>query len=286
MDTPTLTAMVVDYERGAPIAGEWYSETSHYFDLTLSARSAGSRGRFRDLFSDYERLGKVFLAPAGYRFHGAGGEGRQQSLYLYVRAEPLFEDEPELGQSIAPVLRNCLCIGDEVVRETLSRIAREVCQPSFASKVLVEGLGLTALGETARLLRIQQERSARKGGLPAWRMKLIEARVREGDGMPSVAELAQLCGLSRRQLSRAFREETGRTISSFIQDLTIEHAKTLLVETDRPINEVALGVGFAGAASFSVAFRRFTGESPRIFRTARRARRYAVLPKTHYAPKA
>ncbi|CAN7168186.1 helix-turn-helix transcriptional regulator [Phenylobacterium sp. LjRoot225] len=272
MDTPALTAIVVDFERDFPIAGSWLSDDVHFFDMALSARPAASRGFFADVSNEPRNYGKVFVVPAGYRLHGEGPVCRQRSLYLFLRPNRLFPDEQQLGEDLTPVLRECLNLKSDAVRETLGRIAREVHEPGFASELLVEGLGLTALAETARALRNARDHGAGRGGLPPWRRKLIEERVRCGDSPPTIAELAKLCGLSRRQLMRAFREETGRTVGAFVQDLTLERAKTLLRETERPIGVVAAEVGFANAAAFATAFRRATGQTPRSFRAARRAR--------------
>jgi AraC family transcriptional regulator len=69
---------------------------------------------------------------------------------------------------------------------------------------------------------------------------------------------------------RAFREQTGRTIGDFLQDEMLNRAKHLLHETDDSIADVAARIGFRSATSFSTAFRREIGESPRAFRTSRR----------------
>jgi AraC family transcriptional regulator len=275
METPTLNAMVVDYHRDCDVAGDWYSDKLHYFDMSLAARPASSRGCFSDLQQEPETLGKIFFAPAGYRLHAEGGQGRQHTLFVFMRTQPLFPDE-ELEEVLSPVIRTCLKVRNDTVRDVLARIGAEVCAPSFASELLVEGLGLTLLAESARMIRTLSADAVRKGGLSPWRMRLIEERVRTARTLPSLAELSELCGLSRRQLMRAFREETGQTIGSFIQALTVERAKALLSDTDMPVGVVAGEVGFATAAAFSVAFRRATGQTPRSFRsrlTGRAARR-------------
>jgi AraC family transcriptional regulator len=271
VDTSALTAMMADVDGDFPIAGDWYSDEVHYFDMSLSARPAGARGCFADSFSDYQRVGKVFFAPAGYRYHGEGGQGRQQRIIIFLRARAPSDDELEFGGNLAPVLRHCMHLQSNVLRELLSRIGREICQPGFASELLLEGLGITLLAETARLLRTLRTDSVRKGGLSAWRMKIIEDRVRCGGPHPTLSELAGLCGLSRRHLVRTFREETGQTIGSFVQHLIMERAKALLSETEQPIKVVAANLGFANPAAFATAFRRASGQRPRDFRAARRA---------------
>jgi AraC family transcriptional regulator len=262
---------MVDFERDFPIAGYWRSDDVHFFDMALSGRPPASRGFFADVSDEPRTYGKIFVVPAGYGLHGEGPVCRQRSLYLFLRPNRLFPDEQQLGEGLAPVLRECLNLRSDAVHDTLKRIAREVYEPGFASELLVEGLGLTALAETARALRSSRDHGARRGGLPPWRRKLIEDRVRCGESPPTITELAELCGLSRRQLMRAFREETGRTVGAFVQELTLERAKVLLRDTERPIGVVAVDVGFANPAAFATAFRRATGQTPRSFRAARGA---------------
>jgi AraC family transcriptional regulator len=73
--------------------------------------------------------------------------------------------------------------------------------------------------------------------------------------------------MSPRHLIRAFRQQTGQTIGSFVQQITIERARKLLAETDDSIKVVAAKVGFSSAAAFATAFRRSCGVSPLQFRT-------------------
>lgn len=275
IDAPTVTAMIVDLERDFPTSGNWYSADVHYFDMSFIPRPAASRGCFADVFTEYQTYGKVFVAPAGYRLNGQGAEGAQHSLNVFVRAHPLFPDEVALGGDLEPVLRDCLRFRGGAVNRILERIAAAVAAPRFASDLLVEGMGITLLAEAARLIEARASSLHPKGGLPLWRMRLIEERVRDGDGLPAIAELAELCGLSRRQLTRAFREETGRTITAFVRELTLERAQRLLSESDLPIGSIAQEVGFTNAAAFSYAFRRETGQTPRAFRDANLHRKKA-----------
>ena len=270
IDTTTVTALIVDLERDFPVSGNWYSPDVHYFDMSFIPRPPASRGCFEEVFSQRQNYGKVFVAPAGYRLSADGSDGLQRSVNVFIGAHPLFPDEPVLGQDIEPLLRDCLRFNSDTVRHILERIAKEVMQPGFGSDVLVEGLGVTLVVEAARMLQCRLESQGRKGGLPKWRVNLIEERIRSNERFPSISELAELCRLSRRQLTRAFRDETGRTVSSFVREITFERAKTLLTNSDRPIKDIATEVGFKSAAAFAGAFRRATGLTPVVFRATRR----------------
>lgn len=267
-DVSSFSAICGQYERDQPSAGSWHADQIHYFDLSLSGRPDTSHGCFADAFRDYQRLGRIFFVPAGHRCNGEGGAGQQRNLFVFLRTRSEYPDEAMFDGGSAPELRQCLNLKCAAIEDLLVRIAREMAAPGFASEMMLEGLGITLLVETARMLKSLRPHDTRKGGLPPWRLKIIEDRIRSGEHLPSVAELADLCGISRRQLMRAFREETGQTLGAFVQQQAQDRARTLLAEGGEPIAMIAARIGFGSAAAFSTAFRRATGQSPRDFRAA------------------
>ncbi|HUD30491.1 MAG TPA: helix-turn-helix transcriptional regulator [Novosphingobium sp.] len=266
VSSATASASLVAQERDGPVAGQWYSRDSHFFNLSLTGRPASARGRFEGMDGGYHPVGELFFLPAGRRYLARGGPGRQRTLFVEISADEQLREELGIDAQSGAVMRTCMNMPFDRLRDLLVRMAREVRDPGFASGLMIEGLGVTLLAETLRMLQRMEASAARKGGLSPWRLRTIEARIRDGGSLPSLGELAELCGLSKRQLMRAFREETGRTVGAFVQDLTLERAKELLQATDLPIGEVASRVGFTTTTSFSTAFRRLTGESPRSFR--------------------
>jgi two-component system, response regulator YesN len=49
-------------------------------------------------------------------------------------------------------------------------------------------------------------------------------------------------------------------------NLRMEHAKTLLLQTDEPINDIAMSVGYIHAISFGRTFKKVVGVTPGDFR--------------------
>lgn len=266
IDAPSLTSVMSEYERDFCVTGEWVSDDTHYLDLSLSGRPPGAWGRFTEVSGELQRVGKLLFIPAGQRYSGRGGCGRQRSISVFLRTRPLLEEEHSLGVDLAPVLQHCLHLRSNALDELMLRIGRETSEPGFASELMLEGLGLSLFVEAARLLRTLQLERSHKGGLSAWRLRLIEDRVRSNGPQATLTELAKLCGLSRRHLIRAFREQTGQTLGTFVQRWNMQRAKTLLRETDRPVKLIAGELGFASQSSFATAFRRSCGQTPRQFR--------------------
>ncbi|MDH6590524.1 DNA-binding response OmpR family regulator [Variovorax sp. TBS-050B] len=102
---------------------------------------------------------------------------------------------------------------------------------------------------------------------------LVEAAVRliENDlaHVPPLAELAARVGTHEKRLSRAFRAHMRRTVFEFVREARLARAQRLLTDSALSVEEVALAVGFSGAANFSTAFRERFGSTPGGFRRMR-----------------
>jgi len=82
----------------------------------------------------------------------------------------------------------------------------------------------------------------------------------------SLKELAKKHNVSPGYLSTLFRKETGVTLSSFIIQKRMDHAKHLLKNTALQIQTVAQYCGFLDLNYFSRLFRKITGETPSQYR--------------------
>jgi LacI family transcriptional regulator len=72
--------------------------------------------------------------------------------------------------------------------------------------------------------------------------------------------------MSRRALEQRFQKALGRTPKEEILRLQIDRAKQLLRETTLRIEQIAGKSGFASFKYFARAFRRETGQTPRVYR--------------------
>jgi transcriptional regulator GlxA family with amidase domain len=78
------------------------------------------------------------------------------------------------------------------------------------------------------------------------------------------AALADLAGVSVRQLERLFTEQLGSSIGRHYLALRLDHARRLLRQTSLSVIETALACGFSNAAHFSRAYRARFGGPPRV----------------------
>ncbi|MDR2119172.1 MAG: helix-turn-helix domain-containing protein [Tannerellaceae bacterium] len=78
----------------------------------------------------------------------------------------------------------------------------------------------------------------------------------------SVSMLAAEVGLSRAQLHRKLKEQTGVPAGDFIRNIRMKQAGDLLKGKKISISQVAWAVGFSNQTHFSTAFKKFHGMSP------------------------
>jgi AraC-like DNA-binding protein len=78
----------------------------------------------------------------------------------------------------------------------------------------------------------------------------------------TLERMAANAGMSRSAFASAFKHATGTTPAAYSLDWKLNVAASLL-RAGRPVKQVALDLGFADAPTFSRAFRRRTGASPR-----------------------
>jgi len=92
-----------------------------------------------------------------------------------------------------------------------------------------------------------------------------------------IEALARSVHLSRAHFIRSFRDTFGETPHRYLQRRRIERAMAFLRETDRPVSEISLDVGFLSLGTFSRTFREIVGVSPSAYRTREQAAPRAAI---------
>jgi len=83
-------------------------------------------------------------------------------------------------------------------------------------------------------------------------------------------ELAKVACLSPNHLLRMFKQLFHQTPHQFLTKARLERAQKLLVQTDRPIIDICLSVGYESVGSFNTLFRRRVGMPPTTYRCRNR----------------
>lgn len=99
------------------------------------------------------------------------------------------------------------------------------------------------------------------------RLKNVLAYIKDHyQNVITLAELAELAGMSPKYFCRAFSQMTGKTPVEYLNYYRIEQAGERLVFTEDSVTEIALDCGFRDMSYFSRTFARYKGVSPRAYR--------------------
>ena len=82
----------------------------------------------------------------------------------------------------------------------------------------------------------------------------------------SVEAISETFGRSRTSLFLLFKDGTGNSLLYIINKVRIRHAKEMLINTEKAVNEIAVETGFASAVSFARVFKKYTQLPPGKYR--------------------
>lgn len=82
----------------------------------------------------------------------------------------------------------------------------------------------------------------------------------------SLTTVSSRFGMSEVYLSQFFKEHVGINFSDYVEQIRMDHAKTMLAETELPIQQIAGRVGYNSLNTFCRAFKRLNGVSATSFR--------------------
>lgn len=111
---------------------------------------------------------------------------------------------------------------------------------------------------------------AHQTGTPE-RLQLVMQYLQANYAKPiTLSQLAALEHVSVSYLSRQFRRYTGKTVITYLNELRVQAAQALLIQTDEPVETIAERAGFESPKYFSRIFRAKMGISPKSYRAQMR----------------
>jgi AraC family transcriptional regulator len=241
------------------------SHRCYMLNLSLSGRTTGGAARnLRSMRNDCETIGRMWLVPPDQTLEFSSVEGQGRSIRCMLDAglfESFLADAPRWRDD-DDFFHAAFNISGGQIEWLLRRMYRELRNPDFATLQVIETLARQLTVEIIRALRLRREdASFHVGGLAPWRLRLIDQRLHNEEVLPGLEELANLCDMTVRHLSRSFRSETGRTLGKHIEAAMVDRASRML-RGGAPVRKVAAALGYASPGSFATAFRRATGMLP------------------------
>ena len=112
--------------------------------------------------------------------------------------------------------------------------------------------------------------------IPPMESLLLKAKneiVRDIALNPTITEIAYDCGVSREHFSREFNKRFGVTLKDFISHERSETLKSLLLNTDMSLKEIAEKMNFSSDSNMIKYFKKINTITPTEFRQANRVRK-------------
>ncbi len=135
-------------------------------------------------------------------------------------------------------------------------IYRERCGIAISTTVL--NTPVRPPGSANTHLKDKDLRSFRSSVSVAIRPYLVEGR-------PNIERTAEICQLTPRTLQRRLKDE-GLSYSQLLDELIFEMARQELVNSNKPIVDISMEMGYSLATHFTRAFKKHHGVSPRAYR--------------------
>ncbi|WP_024768868.1 AraC family transcriptional regulator [Aquimarina macrocephali] len=136
------------------------------------------------------------------------------------------------------------------------------------SQVIVDKLGEVLFIHTLRAYI--QRNKAKKGFVAAMQDERIGKVLKAIHSAPEMnwrlVSLARIAGMSRTSFSNQFRDLMGETPLNYITQWRMLQAKELLIESNKPVGEIANEVGYQSEAAFNRVFKKRVTLTPLKFR--------------------
>jgi len=226
----------VDFRDESRKAGNWLSEDQFaVVPATLSHQTAARRGGHNHLaiYTSDEQLTAIQARL-----------GSLSRMRAKLRAPTFFGTTPQMRSLLG------LCqTSDPADRAALS-----------VREHLVAALLIDCLAQIERCEPLAMPSGATHGDALVSEVKAYIA-TNVSDAL-SLDHIAETFGLSRRHVTRLFRDKTGMSIGDYHDRERITRARALLGTTDLPIGEVAWRVGLDSGSALARLMRRVAGLSP------------------------
>jgi AraC family transcriptional regulator len=219
--------------------------------------------------------GAIWLSPVGVSKEIAITAPIPETVHLYLPTA-LFDrlkDDFDLLGAPASSICNAAGIGDEVIEQIGRSILSEITAETAASRMYVE---TASLALAARLLQkycdsgAYAPAEALSHGLDQRRLNRVldhvEANIKSDI---TLDDLAKIAGYSPFHFARKFTLAMGIAPHRYISRIRLENAMAELARGKLQLAEIALNAHFSSQASFTRAFHRATGMTPREYQRRR-----------------
>jgi AraC family transcriptional regulator len=207
---------------------------------------------------------KLTFVPAGHSYR------EWHEISAAIRMTYLYLSPAKLQKSIGADTEYAprAFFEDPILWATAAKLKNVVERSQPESNLYFDALASVLAHELSRSGREYARTSpASRGGLASWQKRAVIGYIEEHlDERVFLVTLARLARVSQHHFCRAFKQSFGTPPQGYLLQRRMERAKVLLSDRANSITDVALTLGYAFNSSFTLAFRKITGQTPSEFR--------------------
>lgn len=110
---------------------------------------------------------------------------------------------------------------------------------------------------------VQKQKSTKREGLAEDYIQLIHSNL---DTRYRIVDLANMLNVSPNHLNKLIKKQVGKSAQSVYNEITLQEAQVLLLQTSKDVGEIAFDLGFSDASYFGKFFKKMTQLSPLEYR--------------------
>lgn len=158
----------------------------------------------------------------------------------------------------APRRGQALC--GPVIGRLMRQLHYELRTDNVARELAIDGLAMQLIAT------IKREHKQVCSAPPVWLRQAKELLGDASNGRMNLLRLGIIMGIEPAEILRAFHTHVGSSPAAFYRSSRIAAACQRLIETGKPMTQVALEAGFYDQAHFSRCFKQATGFTPLRYR--------------------
>lgn len=260
---------------------KWWRNYLHSHSFFEVCYVYQGKGRFR--INDQQIMVKrkdLFLARPGEVHEIVADEADPMGIYFWS-----FTLSPEASQIVTSSKRQDLLsafltgsskvASADLIEPVLQLITSELNMLDSEFAPAVRGLSYKLIIDVMRLFSDDSQELREMGNMGSGHILDLKGEItadviqflHDNFHLPiRVRDVAAQIHLSERHANRQFKQLTGRPIMTFLTEIRIDKAKSLLLNPNLSIGEVAVAVGIEDQRYFASLFRKHTNLSPTAYR--------------------
>ena len=243
-----------------------HRHAEHLIAISLSGTCNGEISTESGFRTRDQAKGSVCVIPSGHLYH-ARLNGESEHLAIYVEPSLLLRAAADSrSPASVEVIEKCAS-SDPVISNVGMALLAELESQSLGGRLYAESLANLLAVHLLRHYTTADLGQRLTGGLSGRRLQLVLEFIADNyETDLSIADLAQVAGMSAFHFAREFKRSTGTTPHQYLIKFRIQHAKELLAESKLPLVEVGFRSGFSHQSHFTRLFHRITGTTPQSYR--------------------